>query len=211
MAASAERAGLAARRPRPAHERPELDRRLVEQRPLPRPRRQLAPEPREQPRARSCPARPCRARRRTRRAPPRCTARRPAARVRSSGQPCAATTRTPRAAQRAPVVAEPDPRAQHVRHRRRRQRRRRRPALQPRLVARDHARDLRLLEHHLRDEDRVGVRGPPPRQVAAVRRVPVEQLRRSRLAVEVPDVARALTITSSPSMPVQTPTLSLSG
>ncbi len=38
----------------------------------------------------------------------------------------------------------------------------------------EHARDLRLLGHDLRDEDRVGIARAPPRQVAAVGVVPGE-------------------------------------
>ena len=59
----------------------------------------------------------------------------------------------------------------------RRQRLDGRPAREPRLVARDHAGHLGLLEHDLRDEDRVGVAGAPPRQVAALARVPAQQQR----------------------------------
>ena len=51
----------------------------------------------------------------------------------------------------------------------------RRPALEPGEVARDDALDLRLLQHHLADEDRVRVARAPPREVAPVRREPLEQ------------------------------------
>ena len=53
----------------------------------------------------------------------------------------------------AAVVAEPRPGAQHVGRRRGRQRGGRRPALEPRPVALQHARDLGLLQHDLADED----------------------------------------------------------
>lgn len=75
----------------------------------------------------------------------------------------------------AAVVAQPGPRSDHIGGRRRGQRRRRRPTLQPDGVAGDDAGDLRLLEHHLGDEDRVRVARPAPRQVAAVCAVPARQ------------------------------------
>ena len=46
----------------------------------------------------------------------------------------------------------------------------------------DHARHLRLLQHDLADEDRVGVGGAAPGQVAAVLRVPGEEARLQRRA-----------------------------
>ena len=49
------------------------------------------------------------------------------------------------------------------------------PALQPGLVPRHDAADLRLLEHHLGDEDRVRVARPAPRQIGAVRGKPGEE------------------------------------
>src|SRR5205807_1888374 len=48
----------------------------------------------------------------------------------------------------------------------------RRPALEPSLVTGDDACDLRLLEHDLRHEDRVGIPRRPPRELATARREP---------------------------------------
>ena len=67
----------------------------------------------------------------------------------------------------AAVVPEPLPRADHVREGRLRKRVEGRPALEPGQVARDDPLDLGLLEHHLRDEDRVRIAGAAPRKVAA--------------------------------------------
>ena len=82
----------------------------------------------------------------------------PGSSVRSSGQPRSATSAR-RAVQmtRAPVVAESLPRDDHVRGRSGGERLDGGPALEPATPARDHAVDLRLLQHHLRDEDRVRV------------------------------------------------------
>ena len=82
----------------------------------------------------------------------------PGSSVRSSGQPCSAIAqRGAVEVERAPVVAEPLPGADHVAGRRCGERRRIGPALEPLEPARDHALDLRLLQHHLADEDRVRV------------------------------------------------------
>ena len=70
--------------------------------------------------------------------------------------------------QRTPVVAEPLPLTDHIRRRGGRKRLDGRPALEPGQVARDHPLDLRLLEHDLRDEDRVGITGSTPGKVAAM-------------------------------------------
>ena len=97
-----------------------------------------------------------------------CRGRRPAVR---SGRPASRARRSARGAvqaERAPVVAEPLPLADHVRRRTRRERLGRRPALEPGEPARDHALDLRLLQHHLADEDRVRIARLPPRQIATV-------------------------------------------
>src|SRR5947199_17485 len=51
----------------------------------------------------------------------------------------------------------------------------RRPALEPGQVSRHDSVDLRLLEHHLGDEDRVGVARAAPREVAAVDHEPGEE------------------------------------
>ena len=51
----------------------------------------------------------------------------------------------------------------------------RRVLLEPLVVLRQHAIDLRLLQHHLRHEDVIRVRSFAPRQVAPVPPIPVEQ------------------------------------
>ena len=81
---------------------------------------------------------------------------RPASRARRS------TLRGPVQVDRAPVVAEPLPGADHVGGRSGRERCRRRPALEPREPAGMHALDLRLLQHHLADENRVRILRLPP-------------------------------------------------
>ena len=103
---------------------------------------------------------------------------------------------------RSPVVAEPLPLDDHLGRRRGGERLDRRPPLEPALPARDHAIDLRLLEHHLGDEDRVGVVRVPPRQVAAVRGVPGQErfsherdARRAR--GQSPDMARTVYVLPS--------------
>ena len=120
------------------------------------------------PRPGGCSPRP-RARRRRRpapRSPPRCSARRRAASVRSSGQPWSRThDRGVVEPSRPARVAQPSPRGDH----------RRRPGVghrgrggepgEERVVHRRHPRHLRLVEHHLRHEDRPAVAGQPPRQV----------------------------------------------
>jgi hypothetical protein len=177
VAARPQRARSAARRPRRAHRRAELHRRLVELRRAPRRRGERCPQPREQaPRVGV---------QRHLLAPERERAERrrgvgPDARqvLRARRPPVARDDprRLPQA-QRAAVVAEPDPLAQHVLQRRRRKGVRGRPARQPRLVAREHPGDLRLLEHDLRDEDRVGIAGAPPRQVATLALIPAQEPR----------------------------------
>lgn len=62
----------------------------------------------------------------------------------------------------AAVVAESLPLADHVAKWCVRQGARSRPALEPRLVPRNDPRDLGLLEHDLRDQDRVRIIGAPP-------------------------------------------------
>ena len=69
--------------------------------------------------------------------------------------------------ERAAVVAEPLPLADRVCGRRGGERLDRRPPLEPPEIPGNDARDLRLLEHDLRDEDRVRVAGLPPRQVSS--------------------------------------------
>ena len=118
----------------------------------------------------------------------------PGSSVRSSGQPRAGD-RTRRAVEveRAPVVPEPLPLADHVGGGRRRERLDRGPALEPGAIARNDALDLRLLEHHLADEDRVRVARPPPRQVAAVLREPGEELLLHRGTLPIPGHAMTTT------------------
>ena len=102
----------------------------------------------------------------------------PGSSVRSSGQPVGGDpVRSPLELHCAPVVAEPLPLSNDTGRRGRRERLDARPALEPRQVARNDSLDLRLLEHHLRDEDRVRVTGPAPRKIAAVLLEPVEQER----------------------------------
>jgi hypothetical protein len=75
----------------------------------------------------------------------------------------------------APVVAQSLPGTNDVRHRRRGEGFGRRPALQPLEVPREDPLDLRLLQHDLRDENRVRISRPSPGQVAAVLCEPGEQ------------------------------------
>jgi hypothetical protein len=97
----------------------------------------------------------------------------------SAGQlPLVAGDRLPRNAvemHRADVVAEGVPGLLHVADVGGGQRLERRVAAEELVVLRDHAVDLRLLEHDLRHEDVVGIAGPAPRQVALVPRVPAEE------------------------------------
>jgi hypothetical protein len=76
--------------------------------------------------------------------------------------------RGPVQAERTPVVAQPLPLADHVPDGSAGERTHRRPDLEPAQVPRHDALDLRLLQHHLGDEDRVGIARPPPRQVTTV-------------------------------------------
>ncbi len=81
----------------------------------------------------------------------------------------------------AAVVAEPAPRAHDVAGIRRRERLERRKPRDERVVERDHALDLRLLQHELAHDDAVRIARRAPRQVrAAVPRVPREQRRRRK-------------------------------
>ena len=73
---------------------------------------------------------------------------------------------------RATVVAEALPGADHVCPRGCSEVCRGRPTFEPRSPPFDHAIHLCLLEHHLADEDRVRVARVPPRQIASVRFVP---------------------------------------
>src|SRR5207244_11236412 len=67
-----------------------------------------------------------------------------------------------------------------------RERRRRRPPLEPRVPARNHALDLRLLQHHLADEDRVRIGGPTPREIPPVLAEPGQQQLAHVVAVSLP-------------------------
>ncbi len=76
-------------------------------------------------------------------------------------------------AERSPVIPKPSPRLDDLSRRGACQRLERRPSLQPPEKVRNHPRDLRLLQHHLGDEDGVRVARQPPWEVmAAVHRVP---------------------------------------
>ena len=107
------------------------------------------------------------------RPPPRCRARRPAARSGRRASRRAATRAPPAAGERAAVVAEP----LHARSTSRGAAGERPAVGKRRASARstEHPLGLGLLQHHLGDEERVRVAGPPPRQVAADRGVPGEQ------------------------------------
>ena len=82
---------------------------------------------------------------------------------------------------RARVVAEPGPRGEHVVERRLGERRHGREPGHPALPVRDHRRDPGLLQHDLADPDRVGVAGPPPRQIALDPREVVHHRGRDRV------------------------------
>src|SRR5204863_4898112 len=77
--------------------------------------------------------------------------------------------------ERAPVVAASPPLANHRGGRGAGDRVYRRPAPEPAQVPRHDSVDLCLREHHLGDEDRVGVARAAPREVAAVSLEPGEQ------------------------------------
>jgi hypothetical protein len=83
--------------------------------------------------------------------------------------------RGPVEVQATPVVAKSLPNSNDLRRRSRRECFGRGPALEPVEVPRDDPLHLSLLQHHLRDEDRVRVSRTPPRQIAAVLREPGEQ------------------------------------
>ena len=78
------------------------------------------------------------------------------------------------------VVAEALPAPQHVGERRRGETLQVGPGGEPLHEARRHPRHLGLLQHDLADQDRVGVGGVPPGQVAPVLLVPREQPRLQR-------------------------------
>jgi len=73
------------------------------------------------------------------------------------------------------VVAERPPRGGHIGLRRRGEGFHGRVLAKPLVVLRQYPIDLRLLQHHLRDEDVVRVGGLPPREIASIPPVPVEQ------------------------------------
>ena len=77
--------------------------------------------------------------------------------------------------ERPSVVPEALPLDDHLGGRRGRERLDRRPALEPAPVARNDPVDLRLLEHHLADEDGVRVPRVTPREVAAGAVVPRQE------------------------------------
>ena len=65
------------------------------------------------------------------------------------------------------VVAETLPGVQHIRFPGARERGEIRETLEPALIIRKNGRDLGLLEHEFRDQDRVRVAGAAPRKIAA--------------------------------------------
>ena len=79
---------------------------------------------------------------------------------------------SPVQADRPPVVAQPLPLDDRLGGRGCGQRLDGRPPLEPPLVPGDHPLDLGLLQHHLADEDRVGIPCVPPGEVTAVSGVP---------------------------------------
>src|SRR5262249_54006120 len=85
-------------------------------------------------------------------------------------------------ASRADVVAKRVPRFDDVRFGRLGERMEGRIADEPFFVLWQHAIDLRLLEHHLRDEDAIRVAGFAPGQVASVLAVPTEEAAAKPLA-----------------------------
>ena len=76
---------------------------------------------------------------------------------------------------RAGVIAEALPRPEHVIFASASQRRKIGETAEPLIVIRDHGRDLRLLEHELRNEDGVWVASAAPGQIAAVAAKPAEK------------------------------------
>src|SRR5690606_6811192 len=83
------------------------------------------------------------------------------------------------------VVAEAPPLREHVPLLRRGEPLQRREALQEALPVLEHATHLRLLQHQLADEDRVGIARLAPREVGGVAAVPRAQLR-----AELPELER---------------------
>src|SRR5215469_8294258 len=75
---------------------------------------------------------------------------------------------------RAPTVAKPRPHRKNVAEARVCKRQRRRKSLQECAILRDHPGDLRLLQHHLGDEDRIWVAGSSPRQIPSALAIPRE-------------------------------------
>ncbi len=82
--------------------------------------------------------------------------------------PCAACARGDSSPARSTAPAPPAPLP--------RQEPQRRKSLEECLVALDHDGDARLLQHDLRDPDRIGVAAAPPGQVAPVGVVPAQQI-----------------------------------
>ncbi len=79
------------------------------------------------------------------------------------------------------VVAEPSPQAEHFGQRRACERVHRGKALEKAPVVGNHGADLRLLQHHLGDPDRVGILRRAPRQLALMPIEPADQSRAQRL------------------------------
>ena len=76
---------------------------------------------------------------------------------------------------RASVIAEALPRAKHLIFRSARQRGEIRKRAEPLVIIRDHGGDLRLLEHELGNEDRVGIAGATPREIAPMPTIPANK------------------------------------
>jgi hypothetical protein len=74
------------------------------------------------------------------------------------------------------VVTEPLPRVQDFRFRGRGQAAEIRKAIQPSIIVRNDGRDLRLLQHHFRNQNRVGITRATPGEVAALPAIPGEKL-----------------------------------
>src|SRR4051794_4751048 len=82
------------------------------------------------------------------------------------------------------VVAEPLPRMQNVRFSRSRKAMKIRKAAQPLLIIAEHSRDLGLLEHDFRDENRVRITRSAPGQISAVLPKPAQENTTERCGVE---------------------------
>jgi len=73
------------------------------------------------------------------------------------------------------VIAESLPGVKNIVFCRARQYREGRESSKPVLIIRQHSYDLRLLQHDFRNEDGVGIAGPPPGKVAAMAVIPFHE------------------------------------